>query len=105
MNNKTIYFIGGVIWALVSSRKAYAPNINTSIDNSIPNVEPIDCRGTKPPCPEGCKKFQKNSGALKVYHRPVCLSLEDYDKATKRQKAKDNRYLSNIFDLSQFNKI
>jgi hypothetical protein len=33
MNNKAIYFIGGFIWALVSSRKAYAPNINTSIDN------------------------------------------------------------------------
>ena len=27
MNNKAIYFIGGFIWALVSSRKAYAPNI------------------------------------------------------------------------------
>ena len=26
MNNKAIYFIGGFIWALVSSRKAYAPN-------------------------------------------------------------------------------
>tara|TARA_R110001592_G_scaffold270845_2_gene537318 strand:+ start:3209 stop:3604 length:396 start_codon:yes stop_codon:yes gene_type:complete len=32
MNNKAIYFIGGFIWALVSSRKAYAPNINTSTD-------------------------------------------------------------------------
>jgi len=27
MNNKAIYFIGGFIWALVSSRKTYAPNI------------------------------------------------------------------------------
>jgi len=31
MNNKTIYFIGGFIWALVSSRKAYAPNINSNV--------------------------------------------------------------------------
>ena len=55
MNNKAIYFIGGFIWALVSSRKAYAPNINTSIDNSTPNVEVIK---NSPPlanreCPEG----------------------------------------------------
>tara|TARA_B100001093_G_C26656903_1_gene940042 strand:+ start:23 stop:223 length:201 start_codon:yes stop_codon:yes gene_type:complete len=31
MNNKAIYFIGGFIWALVSSRKAYAPNINSNV--------------------------------------------------------------------------
>ena len=50
MNNKAIYFIGGFIWALVSSRKAYAPNINTSIDNSTPNVEPNLANRE---CPEG----------------------------------------------------
>ena len=37
MNNKAIYFIGGFIWALVSSRKAYArtlrPNINLAIQS------------------------------------------------------------------------
>jgi len=37
MNNKALYFIGGFIWALVSSRKAYAPNINTSTDAKTPS--------------------------------------------------------------------
>lgn len=50
MNNKTIYFIGGFIWALVSSRKAYAPNIKTSIDNSTTNIEPNLANRE---CPEG----------------------------------------------------
>ena len=89
MNNKAIYFIGGVIWALVSSRKAYAPNINTSIDNSIPNVEPIDCRGTNPPCPQGCKEFQPMvmpGFASITQSSPICLPPEKYAIASARKE-------------------
>ena len=99
MDDRTKYillFIGGVIWAMKSAKKAYAPPLNNSTLLPKNNVEPIDCKGTNPPCPKGCKKFQRSSGVQQVYHRPICLSLEDYDKETKKQQRKVDRLMDKV---------
>jgi len=79
MNNKAIYFIGGFIWALVSSRKAYAPNINTSIDNSIPGGVFADVYRDRE-CPEGQVK------------KPVFRRMYGV-QPSQEQEARDRIYL------------
>ena len=48
MNKETktlLYFVGGMIWAIVSARKAYAPNLQQAeIDTILPN----GCPSNKP---------------------------------------------------------
>lgn len=91
MNNETkgfLLFLGGVVWAAVTSKKAYAPNINqfAEVPNTGNRTERNDCSNFKPPCPDGCMKFQKSSGFQKVYYEPECLSPEKYKIAAKRQE-------------------
>ena len=57
MNNKAIYFIGGFIWALVSSRKAYAPNVNT--DTLSPYMPTIKLEYTQEACERTYNTYNK----------------------------------------------
>lgn len=72
MNTETkylLYFIGGIIWAAATSRKAYAPNYNQSdmLSNLDPNRE----------CPPGTEKMPISCcEALS----PQCISCQERER-------------------------
>lgn len=108
--NWVLYFGVGLLWAIFTARKAYAPNINIDQIAEVPDDMTIpehnrfrrtDCGQFKPPCPEGCNKFQRSGGMQKVYYEPECLSDEQYRIASARQRAQIDSMFGNIFNQSQ----
>lgn len=98
-----------MLWAILTARKAYAPNINIDQIAEVPDNMTIpeqksgrtDCNQFKPPCPKGCNEFQRSGGMQKVYYRPECLSDEQYRIASARQRAQIDSMVGNIFNQSQ----
>ncbi len=75
MNEKILVFIGGIIFAVVTASKAYAPNRDEQLGSTPTPPPPQPNTGRFNECPEG----QKREAVMKcMAMTPECMNAPDY---------------------------